>query len=240
MENKEHINQLLEKFWAGTSSLEEELTLRKAVFDPNAAEEHKALQSLFLGPTEKTNLSNATDQKFKQVFVQIQTQELLTKYWAGESSLEEEAKLKKLVNQLPAAIGGDSESDKTFAADLATMKMIFSEETEAKISAEGESKMLAFFDEIKKHEAKVVPLKEAKVRSLPKRNWLKIAVVGLLLIGIGSVWTKRVNDIEKAEAQLAYEQTKEAFELLGMHFNKGEQTTINSLRNASKSLDILN
>ncbi len=240
MENKEHINQLLEKFWAGTSSLEEEQILRKAVFDQKAPEELKSLQSLFLGPIEQGTMSNLADQKFKQAFAQIQAQELMKKYWAGESSLEEEAKLKTLVHQLPAAIDTADNTDNDFQKDLAIAKMIFAEVRETNISEAGEAKMLAFFDEIKNKEAKVVPLKEAKVRSLPKRNWLKIAVVGLLLIGVGSVWTKRVNDMEKAEAQIAYEQTKEAFELLGMHFNKGEQTTINSIRNASENLDILN
>jgi len=240
MENKEHINQLLENFWAGTSSLEEEQILRKAAFDPDASEELKGMRSLFLGPKETSELPSSADQKFNHAFLQIQIQELLKKYWAGESSLEEEASLKQLVHQLPNSIKSDGDVNQEFESELAVAKIIFAETPEVKISSEGEAKMLAIFDELKEEKAKVIPLKEAKVKQLPRRNWLKIAVVGLLLIGVGSIWTKNVNDMERAEAQLAYEQTKEAFELLGMHFNKGEQTTINTLRNASENLDILN
>jgi len=240
MENNTHINQLLEKFWTGESSLEEENQLRKAVFDPNASDELKALQSFFLGPIERSPMPNSADQKFNQAFEQIRAQELLKKYYAGETSLEEEATLKTIVNKLPSAITNTGSEVDDFKTELAIAKMIFPEDEEIKLSSAGEKKMLTYFDELKEQKAKVVPLKQAKVRTLPKRNWLKIAVVGLLLIGVGSIWTKRVNDMEKAEAQLAYQQTKEAFELLGMHFNKGEETTINTLRNASENLGILN
>ncbi len=229
MENKKHIDQLLEKFWAGETNLAEESILRKAINNPKASEELKELRSLFQGPSQSIALTTSATDKFDQAFQAIQMEALLEKYWEGETSLEEEASLREAVYN-PLA------TNKLIAA-----RNIFTAPApKANFSKEGEAKMEAFFTKIQREEGKVKTLPEAKVKKLPKRNLLKIAVVGLLLIGIGGIWTNRVNNLERAEAQLAYEQTKEALELLGMHFNKGQEATLNSVKDASDNLGILN
>lgn len=54
-------------------------------------------------------------------------------------------------------------------------------------------------------------------------KWLSVAAVGLLFFGIyfGNVY--REKQIEKEKAQIAYEQTKEALNLLAENFSKGTE-----------------
>ena len=174
MENKE-IKAILEKYWAGESSLQEEEILRKAVHDPNASEKLKSLRMLFTTPVAGEQLSATAEDKMDAFLKGIQT-------------------------------------------SASTNKMSLNSN----------------------HVAKVKPLHEGKVKQLPKRNWLKIAVVALLLIGIGGVWTNRVAEQERMAALETYEQTKEALAMMGLHFKTGEETTLNTIINASDKLDILN
>lgn len=221
------MQKLLEKYWAGESSLEEEAILRKAVNDPEASEELVALRNLFVGSIEKTILPISAAQKFDAVFQNIQAEEILKKYWAGESSLEEETILRKAVHD-PAA----SKELKKYAA------MFEAPKEEVKLSGAAEEKMEAFFAKIQKEEKP-----QAKIRTLAIRKWMQIAAIGLLLVSMGWWWSQRVYQMQEKERIVAletYEQTKQALAMMGLHFKTGEEKTLNSIIDASEKLDILN
>jgi len=144
--------------------------------------------------------------------------ELLTRYWEGETSLEEEALLRSFF----------AENQQGLPADLQDAAGLF-----------GYFVMEAGREEPALEEMPAIEEKRTVVVSMPRpyQHWMKYAAV--LLLGAGLVYSGRqfrmkqeqVNDHSMAEAlnkadtyedpKEAYAATKKALELLAKNLNKG-------------------
>ena len=93
--------------------------------------------------------------------------------------------------------------------------------------------MFSYFNESSVERfTKTIPLKTKK----PHWKWASVAAIALILI---SVYTfnnsKTINDVERQEAQLAYQETQKAFQLISQNLNKGESVAIAGLQEFQKT-----
>lgn len=140
---------------------------------------------------------------------------LLEKYWEGESSLQEEESLKQYFNN--GNVAPELEQYKS-------LFQFFKEEQDVMISDDFEKRFLVAIE----NEQKVIP---AKVRKLSWMTTIRsIAAVGILLMGAvfvfqnlekpkADVWAK----YEVEDEQAAIEATKAALALLSGKMKKGSK-----------------
>ena len=110
----------------------------------------------------------------------------------------------------------------TTAAEEETLRRYFSEENVA-THLEQYTPMFQYFSNAKEEEfTKQVTIK-------PKRNyfkWASVAAVAILTFGIYFVNEYRVKQLEQEKAQIAYNETKKALNLLAENFNKGTEKIV--------------
>ncbi len=79
---------------------------------------------------------------------------------------------------------------------------------------------------------KTIPLKTRK----PYWKWASVAAAAILLI---SIYTfnrpSSINDQERQEAEMAYQETQKAFQLISQNLNKGESVAIAGLQEFDKA-----
>jgi hypothetical protein len=95
---KPDIDQILEKYWEGNTSLEEELILREYFKGDDIAESHLPFKDLFVFFDHQASIQipiRAEDD--------LDIDALLEKYWEGETSLAEESKLRHYFSIGPVA-----------------------------------------------------------------------------------------------------------------------------------------
>ena len=80
-----NINYLLDKYWEGETSLEEEITLKSYFESVNVADEHTPYRDLFGWMSDQSNICTE---------LALDTDTLLNKYWEGETTIKEEKILK--------------------------------------------------------------------------------------------------------------------------------------------------
>ncbi|WP_422103755.1 hypothetical protein [Winogradskyella sp.] len=80
---------------------------------------------------------------------------------------------------------------------------------------------------------KDVPLKPKRTKLY---QWISVAAVAVLMLGIAIPQFFGPTEEEKRQAQIAYEQTLEAFNLVSLGMNKGKQQ-LNSLAMVSDNLN---
>jgi len=91
------IDNQLEKYFAGESSINEEKHLKKYFNSDQVSNKHKAYQPLF--QLIKSEASHQLDASFdKRLIQQIEIDSQLEKYFAGESSIDEETQLREYFN----------------------------------------------------------------------------------------------------------------------------------------------
>ncbi|MDY7394029.1 hypothetical protein UMM65_02160 [Aureibaculum sp. 2210JD6-5] len=93
--------------------------------------------------------------------------------------------------------------------------------------------MFNYFDESSTERfTKTIPLKTKK----PYWKWASVAAAAVLLI---SVYTfnndNSLTDAERLEAELAYQETQKAFQLISQNLNKGENIAIAGLQEFDKA-----
>ena len=110
----------------------------------------------------------------------------------------------------------------TTAAEEETLRRYFSEENVA-THLEQYTPMFQYFSNAKEEEfTKQVTIK-------PKRNyfkWASVAAVAILTFGIYFGNKYRVKQLEQEKAQIAYNETKKALNLLAENFNKGTEKIV--------------
>lgn len=100
---KIEINQLLDKYWEGETSIEEEATLMQYFQSGIIDDTHQQFKPLFDWVTEEKNIQSP---------ISADIDSLLDKYWEGETSVKEEETLKAYFNS------GHIEEKHTMYADL--------------------------------------------------------------------------------------------------------------------------
>ena len=110
----------------------------------------------------------------------------------------------------------------TTAAEEETLRRYFSEENVA-THLEQYTPMFQYFSNAKEEEfTKQVTIK-------PKRNyfkWASVAAVAILTFGIYFGNEYREKQLEQEKAQIAYNETKKALNLLAENFNKGTEKIV--------------
>jgi len=229
------MDSILEKYWNAEASLEEEAQLRDYFQSDLVAPEHEQFRDLF--SYYEVCRSQKSDLDISAVInndSNIDT--LLEKYWNAEASLEEE-------NQLRVYFAGTevAENHEAYRGmfDLFTAKS--AESTNLNVReilsrAEDEAGSRAIGSAPMPRAAK------AKVFSLQK--WAvglaAVFVLGFAAITLMDQTTQTqykghatVLD-EEAEAQEAFEITKEALAFLSKNMNKGSETVVKSVSKAEK------
>lgn len=134
-------------------------------------------------------------------------EQLLEKYDNGETTLQEEQQLK------------DYFSQETVAPHLEVYKPMFT----------------YFLHTQKEQFTKTIPLKPKKTNNLYK--WISVAAIAVLMFGIYTQVGSNGNSGMTEEQRIAYNQTKEAFDLLASNFNKGTQKKWDALGIMTNSLE---
>ncbi|MET2984840.1 hypothetical protein [Aureibaculum conchae] len=93
--------------------------------------------------------------------------------------------------------------------------------------------MFSYFNESSAERfTKTIPLKTKK----PYWKWASVAAAAVLLVSIYSINRPGdFNDQEKREAELAYQETQKAFQLISQNLNKGESVAIAGLQEFQKT-----
>lgn len=229
------IDLLLEKYWKGETSNAEETQLRNFFQNENIDEQYEALRPLFSGTETSASVQPSEEaesrwlETLSNLDKDLSIDQLLEKYWEGESDLNEEEQLRKYFQS--------ADLDAKYK-HLQPMFVGLEKGAEAKPTIEAESRW-------KKTLSTINGKSEAKVIGMPKRNWWKVAAVALLLIGVGGSWVKMIEGqekrlaMEKQEAMEIYEQTREALAMMGIHMKKGTDKTAKEMNKVSKNLGII-
>ncbi|WP_235293163.1 hypothetical protein [Portibacter lacus] len=246
------MNELLNRYFEGESSLEDEKALKAYFAGEHVAEEHKIYSDLFRFFNAEAEIEFTAEDSFDL---------LLEKYFEGETTIAEEQRLKHYYKH------GDVADEHKQYADLFAF---FQEEAEVTFDAEDSTSLLlekyfagetsiaeeqrlkSYFnsdDVAEEHKQygelfgyfsiaqtevleKKIDLKEAKTLHIVRRTMMGIAA-GLALV-LGSLFVMNsyqdyqeelhLAQIEEAEAQEALETTMEALAYLGIQFNKGTES----------------
>lgn len=232
------INLILEKYWNAETSLEEEAQLRDYFSSDSVAPEHAQYRDLFT--FYNVSKAQTSDLTLSTLFNQdSDIDEILVKYWNAETSLDEE-------KQLRTYFAGSNVEERHEAYrglfDLYTLK---SEDTTDLDIAE----ILRNADNNAGSRAIGSPVmpgaSKAKVFSLQK--WAS-AIAAVFVLGFAAITVMNQAPLtpknqykgqttvldEEAEAQEAYEITKEALAFLSKNMNKGSETIVKSVAKAEK------
>ena len=233
------IDLVLEKFWKAETSLEEEAQLRAYFNSDSVAPEHMEHKDLFV--YYEVSKSQTTDLDIEAVLSQSSSiDDILEKYWNAETSLEEENQLKSYF------AGNDVAAEHEAYRGLFDMYAIKASETTDLNLAE----ILRNAEESEGNPAIGSPVmpgaSKAKVFSL--QRWVS-GIAAVFVLGFAAVTVMNQSSViipetqykgqttvldEEAEAQEAYEITKEALAFLSKNMNKGSKTALKSVAKAEK------
>lgn len=201
---KHNIDHLLERYWEGETSVEDENLLKAYFNGENIDSAHAPYQDLFSWMNVSANVVCP---------VSCDINELLEKYWEGETTIKEENVLKSYFKS-----GQVAENHQPF------------------------TEMFAFFDlqsqitysESEGREKQLDGKTDTKVIQLQIRRWLSIVAAALVLV-IGAVFVvnnlkqethtqqfANINEIEDPEEALRV--TKEALALVSKKFRKSQES----------------
>ena len=201
---KLNIDEMLDRYWEGESSVEEEKVLKAYFQNDGVAEEHLPYQALFGWMDDQSGISNPRS---------YEIEDILARYWEGETSTKEVEILKVYFRN-----GEIDESHLPFA------------------------ELFGYFDDQKKLSYKVLPEpKESgfKVKIFTFRKFL-YAVAAVLVLVFGAVTVMQlmqqqdtssksamVQEIEDPEEALRI--TKEALALVSSKFRSSQQSVRENL-----------
>lgn len=161
--------------------------------------------------------------------------QLLDKYWAGESSLKEEETLQSYFQQANIA-----EEHRQFAP----LFQYFTAEKETLLSDDFDQRLLQQLEEIEE-EGRIVPLQ----RESRRRRWSYISGAAAAIALLFSCWfllqkpadpvIASLTQQEVAEAKIAYQQAKDALLMLSTKMNKGTQAAVNGLNELDQATQVV-
>ena len=229
------IDSILEKYWNAEASLEEEAQLRDYFNGDSVAQEHLQYKDLFT--FYEVYSAQVSDVDINQVIDEnTNIDVLLDKYWNTETSLEEEKIIK-------AYFSSDKIDDKHLAYgglfDSFSLKSSVTTDLDVR-----EILMKAERQEEKRTIGSPVIIQETRTKVFSLQKWAvgiaAVFVMGFAAVTVMNPTTKTqykgqatVLD-EEAEAQEAYEITKEALAFLSKNMRKGSKTVVESVNKAEK------
>ena len=221
------IDNIINKYWTGESTLEEEAMIRQYLASDQVDDKHQDLVTLFgsLTSSGEVAMPRRMDAAMIIAFAessdtasQQEINAFLEKYWEGHSSLSEEAALKRYF-----------ESDEVSQAhqELIPMFKYFSEETAHRIPR---SVTLPISDEgIETGQigSGKTEVKATKMRRLFPRVAAVAATLTVLLMAtfmmMDGTTEQNNNYVEVTDADEALEITMEALAFLGLKYEKGSE-----------------
>ena len=237
MSSLSDIDAILEKYWNAESSLDEEAQLRAYFTGDDIAPKHEQFREMFT--FFEVSGSRKTDLDLSSILRDADgIDEILERYWNAESTLEEEGILKEYFT----------------SNDVATKHLPYRElfvmfDEKASMTTD-----LNTFDILKKAQKEIgesvigsstLPKKvETKVFSL--QRWAS-GIAAVFVLGFATVFLMNQPSTttqykgqttyldEEAEAQEAYEITKEALAFLSSKMNKNSKTVVKSVSKAEKA-----
>ncbi|MEM9545294.1 MAG: hypothetical protein AAGA77_04940 [Bacteroidota bacterium] len=230
------VDALLEKYWNAETSLEEEAQLRDYFSSDHVTPEHKEFSGLFtyyeVIRSQKSDLN--VD---KIIYNSSSIDALLEKYWNAEASLKEEQELR-------VYFSGDhvAKEHETYRGmfDLFTAKA--KETTDLDI----EEILLKAEDDLgNKAIGSTTMSGAAKTKVFQLQKWaMGLAAIFVLAFAAVSVMDQSSQETQykgqatvlddEAEAQEAYEITKQALAFLSTKMNKGNEAIVKSVSKAEK------
>jgi len=235
LSNLSNIDLIFDKYWNAEASLEEEAQLRDYFSSESIATEHEQYKDLF--NFYQVSRLQTTDLDLQNVInANMDIDSTLEKYWSAEASLEEENILKEYfasdnVDEKHLAFSGMFEIYS--AKSLETTDLDFSEIL-ANAEVEIGNRPIGSTEMPRAAKSKVFQLQKWAV------GLAAVFVLGFAAVTLMDQTTKTqykghatILD-EEAEAQEAYEITKEALAFLSKNMNKGSKTVVESVSKAEK------
>jgi len=231
--NVSDIDALIEKYYSAETSLEEERQLKAYLNDDQLPAKYNDIKALFgyydmaQGQTMELDIAALISDQDADI------DELVARYWKAETSLEEEQQLRSYLV--------DGQYDKKYA-EVAALMGYYTHQAQATTEIDIES----VIQETEGHQVSdqegSAP-KEAKARVISLRKMMS-AVAAIFVLGFAAVTVmnstkpdtqykgKFVQLDEEADAQEAYEITKQALALLSSKMKKGSDTVSKSVSKA--------
>jgi hypothetical protein len=191
-----NINEILNRYFEGETSLEEERTLKAYFAKGDVSDEHKIYQDLFACFKVESEITFEAEDSIDLT---------LEKYFEGETSIEDEQRLKAYFN------GSEVQEEHMQYAPLFNYY------------SEAQTEVLE----------KTISIHRAKTLHIVRRTMIGIAASLAILLGSVFVMNNYQEQqqadalalaIEEAEAEEALETTMEALAYLGIKFNKGTES----------------
>lgn len=229
----DNMDEMLDKYWNAETTIEDEQTIKAYFNSGDVSAKHRQFAPLFALFKNNSELKSEIDIQKTIERSESDHSELVEKYWNAETTLEEEA---ILTTQLP-----DHEIHKEEAAlfeYFATMK------------AQKSNLDLGSLFESEAQKGTPISDKEIAPRAAKVINFRKIAtgIAAVFVLGFAAITLmnqtktqeiqykgKFVNLDEEAEAQEAYEVTKQALAFLSKNMKSGSKTVVSSVKKAEKA-----
>jgi 23S rRNA A2030 N6-methylase RlmJ len=230
------IDDLLEKYWNVETSIEEENQLKKYFSSGSVSANHEQYKDLFA--FFEVQGSQKSDTNIEMVMnEQSDIDELLNRYWSADASLEEE----KLLHQYFAS----NLIEKRHLPYL-PMFQLFSTKAKETSDLNIDEVLNRCGDKLENKtigSSNIKNIGQTKVLSLQK--WV-VGLAAIFVLAFGAITLMQQTNSktqykgratvldEEAEAQEAYEITKEALAFLSKNINKGSDAVVKSVSKAEK------
>lgn len=209
----ENINHIIEKYWAGETSLEEENILKGYLTSDKVKTEHLDMVPLFSFYKEQGSISGPViDMSFLKTDSDMNS--LVHKYWAGETTVAEEETLQAYLTSSEVA---------TEHQDMIPLFSFFEEQEQVVMK---KALDMSFLNEAQMPKSQIPASKrETKVRRLFPRVAAIAASLALLMMVTfsymdeGQLANNHLAEVQDADEAL--ELTMEALAFLGHNYDKG-------------------
>lgn len=229
------MKNLIEKYLNGETSLHEEAEL-KAYFNSGQVEdslkEYQPLFQFFENEKQLELSADFDDKLFEKIAAQESSEDdLIEKYFKGETSLEEETELISYFN---------SGQTKPNHQAYQPLFQYFKKQQEVEVSNGFDKKL---FEKIENQGAKVI-----QMRSFTRRL-MRVAAVAVVFLAAYLFFNKPAEPAppvvdwsayEIHDEQLAYEETVKALRLLSSKINKGKKKTVDEVSKSEPVSKYLN
>jgi len=229
------MNLLLEKYWNAETSVEEEAQLKMYFASDKIAPEHLQYKDLFT--YYEVNQSMQSDLSVEYVIIEdADILNLLEKYWNAESTLEEEAQLRKY-------FASDAVADEHL--EYKTMFELYGQNSQLTTDLDVAAILQGAASETKHEIGSAMLPKQSKTPVFSLQRWAT-AIAAVFILGFAAVTLMNQEATpqykgqatvldEEAEAREAYEITKEALAFLSKKMNKSSETVRESVSKAENA-----
>ncbi len=234
-----HIDKIINKYLKVESTIEEELVLKQYFSGTNVLEEHMEYQPLFAYYDVRSEMTTDIDIAAVLSDSEKNIDTLLDKYWEANTDQEEERILSQYFS---SGMVADRHLDaKPLFSYYAAQRNVESKvDIESVLSKQTSQKGSSISDD-------ALAPSESKVKVFRLRKFAS-AIAAIFILGFAAITImnqssesstqyrgKYVQLDEEAEAQEAYEITKQAFALLSKKMNSGSQTVKKSVKKAENA-----